>query len=188
MPDTRVGALDHPERYGSRSLAVYANSTGYYFKLDGAREKVHGAQLWTTLGDVKMRGAAPVGVERHADADAERNAERGAERLDADRYAWPDDGDDGLAAAIAASLQDVAAELAEPAEAPPAGDAPPAGERDSAPPPEGRACSICLTEPVCMLMRPCNHVCACAACARRLGGRACPICRRAVRTIERVFL
>ena len=33
-----MGQLDHPERYGSKRLAVYTNSVGPYFLLDGARE------------------------------------------------------------------------------------------------------------------------------------------------------
>ena len=65
MPDTRVGLLDNPQRYGCRSVAVYENSTGYYYKLDGCREKVRGNQLWTlTMGNVQMRGSAPSGCSR----------------------------------------------------------------------------------------------------------------------------
>ena len=49
MPSNlRVGALDHPERFGRKSVAVYTNSNGPYFVLDGVRESVHGSQLWTT--------------------------------------------------------------------------------------------------------------------------------------------
>ena len=50
-----------------------------------------------------------------------------------------------------------------------------------------RECSICLTEPVDTLMRPCNHLIACSACARRLARAPCPVCRRPVRSVERVF-
>lgn len=60
MPDTKVGKLDHPERYGRRSVAVYSNSNGLYFIHDGVREDVHGNQLWTTISNVKMRGESPV--------------------------------------------------------------------------------------------------------------------------------
>lgn len=94
MADPRIGSLNHPERFAKRSIAVYENSTGYYYKLDGCREKVRGNQLWTlTMGNVQMRGSAPV--------DAAANG-----------AAWQGDWDDGweaeeerqIAAAIAASL------------------------------------------------------------------------------------
>ena len=49
-------------------------------------------------------------------------------------------------------------------------------------------CAICLAEPVSMLCRPCNHVAACVACAPRLAGRPCPLCRRVVASIERIYL
>ena len=41
---------------GCRSIAVYQNSTGFYYKLDGVRERMHGNQLWTTNCNLKMRG------------------------------------------------------------------------------------------------------------------------------------
>ena len=197
MPDPRVGSLDNPQRvrHGCRSMAVYENSTGFYYKLDGSREKVHGNQLWTTLGNIKMRGYTRV------DAPA---ANGGAWQGD-----WDDDwdGDHGweaeeerqIAAAIAASLQD---DVAMP-EAPAAGDA--AGDNgageggtgdaagngnaagDAASNGASRECSICLTEPSVMLMRPCNHVCACPTCSRRLLRHPCPLCRRLVTKVERVY-
>ena len=50
-----------------------------------------------------------------------------------------------------------------------------------------RECIVCLTEAANMLMRPCNHVCACQACSRRLIRHPCPLCRRMVTKVERVY-
>ena len=50
-----------------------------------------------------------------------------------------------------------------------------------------RECCICLTEAVDTLLRPCNHLVACSGCARRLARHPCPVCRRPVRSVERVF-
>jgi hypothetical protein len=52
---------------------------------------------------------------------------------------------------------------------------------------ERPTCCICLEETPVMLMRPCNHLCACEACSRGLRGQ-CPICRHRLRLIERVYL
>ena len=190
MPDTRVGSLDNPQRYGCRSVAVYENSTGYYYKLSGCREKVHGNQLWTlSMGNVKMRGSAPLddaGVWLHGN-----DWEEGSD--------WEDEEERQLAAAIAASLQDerpgwddVPMDV-EPAAADAAavgdGAGHAAGDSPGASGPSGasRECTICLTEPSVMLMRPCNHVCACQTCARRLVRHPCPLCRRTVTKCERVY-
>ena len=174
MPnDRRVGALDHPERFGSKRLAVYTNSNGPYFMLDGVRESVHGSQLWTSLSNVKMRGTVPVhapgGGLAHDEADAHE----------------PEDAD--LQAAIAASLaaQEETREEAAPMAPPPEADQDDAAVESSSN--GARECSICLTEPVDTLMRPCNHLIACSACARRLARAPCPVCRRPVRSVERVF-
>ena len=169
MPDTRVGSLDNPQRYGRRSIAVYANTTGYYFKLDGAREKVHGSQLWTSTGHIKMRGSAPVNDGAPID------------------HAW-DDEEDQLAVAIAASLEDALggpqAEEAGYAAAGRAADDAAGGVAGGA---ASRHCSICLEEPTVMIMKPCNHCCACQTCAGRLVRRPCPMCRRMVTQVERIY-
>ena len=175
MPgDRKVGQLDHPERYGSKRLAVYTNSVGPYFMLDGARESVHGSQLWTTLSNVKMRGTLPV------------HAPGGGLALDAADAHEAEDAN--LQAAIAASL---AAQEEPREEAAPMAPPPEAGQDEDAAAERGsngaRECSICLTEPVDTLMRPCNHLIACSACARRLARAPCPVCRRPVRSVERVF-
>ena len=162
MPDSRVGTLDHPQRYGVRSVSVYSNSKGYYLKITGSREAIHGNQLWTTLEDVKMRGSAPVGaspspwIASQDDDEEERN----------------------LAVAIQASLDHRAIAPA------------PESQEDTAAAPAssgGNYCTICLTEPSNMLMRPCNHLIACERCAQRLVRQPCPVCRRNVRSTERVF-
>ena len=156
-----------------RSVSVYSNSKGYYFKLDGVREPVLANQLWTTLEHVKMRGSAQI--------------EAPPMHPSAPWLPWPEDEDDeerSIAAAIEASLsepQDVAAE------APAAEAAPAPVEETEAPSGSGRECAICLTEPSNMLMRPCNHLIACGRCAQRLVRQPCPMCRRHVRSVERVF-
>lgn len=177
MPDTRVGTLDHPERYDARSVSVYENSKGYWFKMDGCREPIHGNQLWTTLDNVKMRGSAqvdtPVVPAMQAPVPL---AWRQGPRDEAEE-------ERNLAAAIQASLQepeDVDPPALEDAEAAPAEDALSSSEG-------GRECAICLTEPSNHLMRPCNHLIACTRCARRLVRQPCPMCRRHVQSVERVF-
>ena len=40
MSNTRVGALDNPAHYGARSVAVYANSAGFYIKVNGSRNNL----------------------------------------------------------------------------------------------------------------------------------------------------
>ena len=183
MPSNlRVGALDHPERFGRKSVAVYTNSNGPYFVLDGVRESVHGSQLWTTLSNVKMRGVAPV-LAAGGLPDGEPE---------------PDGADADLEAAIAASLavqaQDAPVPMEEDEPAPAAPPAAPpveaAGQDDAAGGGNAngaRECCICLTEAVDTLLRPCNHLVACSSCARRLARRSCPVCRRPVRSVERVF-
>lgn len=177
MPDTRVGTLDHPERYDARSVSVYENSKGYWFKMDGCREPIYGNQLWTTLENVKMRGSAQVDtpVVRAVQAPVP--------------FAWRQGPQDeaeeerDLAEAIQASLQepeDVDLPALEDDQAALAEDAPSSSEG-------GRECAICLTEPSSMLMRPCNHMIACGRCARRLVRQPCPMCRRHVQSVERVF-
>ena len=178
MPDTRVGTLDHPERYDARSVSVYENSKGYYFKLDGCREPVLGNQLWTTLEDVKMRGSSQISPPMHAPmhplAWAQGARDEGQEQRD-------------LAAAIQASLrdpQDVAAEA--PAVEP---SVPPVA---NAAPTEPKCCVICMDDDVAVdhMIAPCHHLCLCAGCAPRVqrGRMPCPVCRRAQRAIVRVFL
>ena len=184
MPDTRVGSLDNPSlrRYGCRSVAVYQNSTGYYYKLDGCREKVRGNQLWTSTAQVKMRGSAPVddvGRRQHGN-----DWEEGSD--------WEDEEARQLAAAIAASLEDNGPSGA-PMDVQPDGEAVADAAADAsasagaASSGASRECTICLTVPSVMLMRPCNHICACQTCARRLVRHPCPLCRRMVNKVERVF-
>ena len=47
-------------------------------------------------------------------------------------------------------------------------------------------CVICMTQMRCRMLRPCGHVCVCAACASDL--RDCPICRRVVKSTLPAFL
>lgn len=102
--------------------------------------------------------------------------------------AWDDD---GLALAIAASLADAAPAAYEPAgpmeEEPAADVAPPAAPPAAADEATSHTCAICLTNPNVMLMRRCNHLCACEGCAQRLVGRPCCICRHVVTAVERVY-
>jgi hypothetical protein len=181
MPDTRVGTLDHPERYDARSVSIYENSKGYYFKMDGSREPIHGNQLWTTLEHVKMRGSVQIdAAPPHPPAPLAW-------------LPWPEDEDDeerSIAAAIEASLhepQDVAAEATEDAE-----DADPSVVPvANAAPSEPKRCVICINDDAAVdhMIAPCHHLCLCAGCAPRVrsGRMPCPVCRRAQRSIIRVF-
>lgn len=55
-----------------------------------------------------------------------------------------------------------------------------------------RACVVCCEKSRRILLRPCNHVCMCAACARRLYEtrrlEVCPVCRASVSGVELVFI
>ena len=189
MPASNVGKLLRPEHYGARQISVYHNTNGYFIKLDGRVHKLHGSTLWVTRQGLLMRGTSRHSEPMHGDEDAwSQDEDMGDEE-----GSVPDE-DIELELAIQASLQDmegvgmdqaeqdVAAAPAAAEDAPQdAGDAGDAGSGS-------RTCVICLTDgAACMLMRPCNHVCACQGCARRLATHPCPICRRHVRSVERVF-
>jgi hypothetical protein len=47
----------------------------------------------------------------------------------------------------------------------------------------GESCVVCLDAPPACVFAPCGHVCACAACARRVG-ETCPMCRARVRSAQ----
>ena len=51
-------------------------------------------------------------------------------------------------------------------------------------------CSICLDNPVNTVVIPCGHLCMCWRCANTIlhGSQECPICRRHVRTVNRVYI
>ena len=72
MP-TRVGALDQPEIYGKRSLAVYASANGYYYLIERARQPVT-CELWTSISGVSFRGTVPVPVGADAPQQAQPRA------------------------------------------------------------------------------------------------------------------
>ena len=179
MPDTKVGKLDHPERYGRRSMAVYSNSNGLYFIHDGVREDVHGNQLWTTVSNVKVRGESPVSgvpavVPRAYAAPTNAAADFDQNELSA-----------AIAASLAESPYDINNENDEQIDPPSPlenGEAA-SGEAASV----NSTCLICLTDPAVMLMRPCNHLAACQSCSRRLLRNPCVACRRNVSSIERIF-
>ena len=180
MSDLRVGSLDNPGHYGARSLAVYENGAGLYFKMDGVREKIHGATRWTKLDGTTMRGRSVYNDQARVPLDGWSD--------DAMSDGGQDDEEAQIEAAIRASLEDM--ESASPPSAVPTADvagdeAPAGGDADGSG--GGRTCAVCLTEDSVMLMRPCNHLCACETCSRRLAGRACVLCRRPVRSMERVF-
>eukprot|EP00756_Hemistasia_phaeocysticola_P001297 Hpha_TRINITY_DN10915_c0_g1::TRINITY_DN10915_c0_g1_i1::g.26736::m.26736 len=44
--------------------------------------------------------------------------------------------------------------------------------------PQGRHCSICMENPLCVVLEPCMHLAVCASCATSV--RYCPICRNAI--------
>ena len=179
MSDRRVGSLDNASYYGCRSLAVYQNGTGFYFKLDGTREKVHGNQRWTTSAGVQMRGAHQIAYESMDDAS---DWESASSNSDAEEQQ--------IRLAIEASLMDTNPAPI-PEAIPPSPDAAP-NVPAPAPAPEvaaaGPTCAICLDAPATMLMRPCRHLNSCQACSPSLVRRPCAICRTPVTSVERVFL
>jgi hypothetical protein len=50
----------------------------------------------------------------------------------------------------------------------------------------GGNCSICLSNPLEVVLQPCGHVCTCRDCGRRL--EKCPICRQDIDDRRNVFL
>ena len=48
-------------------------------------------------------------------------------------------------------------------------------------------CIICVERVKCVVLQPCNHLCLCQECERRLPYRICPICRRRVARAVRVY-
>ena len=200
MAPTRLGTLDHPERFdGARSVSVYENAGGGLFiKLDGLREKLHGSTRWTTTSGVQMRGrsvyTAPSRRARraspawHSDEsmsesgeDAEADEEQRQIDLAIERSLQQDVGPPAPAAIDAG--QQVADEAGDDANPAAAGDAAPASSGS-------RNCVICLEEnSACMVCQPCFHMVSCqaSACWRRLQGRPCPICRRIVTRCTRVY-
>jgi len=60
-------------------------------------------------------------------------------------------------------------------------------------------CVICMDEPRCVLLRPCNHLALCLACATEMTRRSeanpgapqfreCPLCRKQVKSVVKVFV
>jgi hypothetical protein len=53
-----------------------------------------------------------------------------------------------------------------------------------------RTCVICLVEEKCFKLNPCDHVCVCQECVeslRRPSSR-CPLCRKKITRVDRVFI
>lgn len=174
MPPTRLGSLDHPERFdGARSVSVYEGADGGLFiKIDGLREKLHGSTRWTTTSGVQMRGRSVyTEAPRSARArpawegsDDQYDEEQRQIELAIERSLQPDFGEPAAAGHEAAALGNVA------------------------PVPGSHNCVICLEEnAACMLCVPCNHMVSCQACSRRLQGSSCPMCRRQVTRVIRVY-
>ena len=189
--DARVGSIANPAHYGARSLAVYENGLGFYFKLDGERVKLHGATKWIRTDGTLMRGRYVNDERRPAQhAQVEARGQPPQHLLDA-IY------EDELGLAISASLQDHSNADAQDdvaqENAPVPGDASQDsgaqdGDAPSDTPANGpRDCAICLSESANVACLPCFHCVSCAECARRLTGRPCPICRRTVRSVSRVY-
>ena len=59
------------------------------------------------------------------------------------------------------------------------------------PPTAGFICAICLDKTVCMKFDPCRHVCTCEDCCQLIlsqGIRSCPMCKKEVKSWEKIFL
>ena len=94
-----------------RNRSVYQRANGtYWFRSGSERKTVHGAQLWTTIGGVRMRGSRPLHVNMHVSSDEDSDDELQvalALSLDMSAAVTADNGDesdDDLFAAIALSL------------------------------------------------------------------------------------
>lgn len=164
--DARVGTLAG----AGRKLAVYERADGSLFvKPDGVRENVHGSAHWTHTSGTKMRGRAPLAVPASV------------------REPMHPDEEEELERAIAASLEE--AGMAPPLEGANVLDNVPAAPAE-APAGARAACVVCLTDTADRVIKPCRHLCLCGGCAVRYqrSKLPCPICRKAQRSIERVFL
>mmetsp|Transcript_71049 Transcript_71049/g.200424 ORF Transcript_71049/g.200424 Transcript_71049/m.200424 type:complete len:548 (-) Transcript_71049:56-1699(-) len=53
--------------------------------------------------------------------------------------------------------------------------------------PAQSTCVVCLDLPASVACVPCGHLSLCEACTGRLRGRQCPVCRRPVATVLRIF-
>ena len=51
---------------------------------------------------------------------------------------------------------------------------------------ETKACSVCLTNVKCCLVQPCGHLCLCIGCSRAVE-RKCPMCRKPITRIQRIY-
>ncbi|TNJ26389.1 Ankyrin repeat protein 2 [Giardia muris] len=54
--------------------------------------------------------------------------------------------------------------------------------------PESLQCVICLSNPKCIVLQPCKHCCVCEGCAKYLKGKTCPLCRKDVERMMKIFL
>ena len=48
-------------------------------------------------------------------------------------------------------------------------------------------CIICIDSESTIMIKPCNHVCACSRCSKKIK-KKCPICRGIVEGKERVYV
>ena len=63
-----------------------------------------------------------------------------------------------------------------------------AGPRADAGRPEpGMECVVCFERAKDTLLQPCNHICVCSECARRLNPPICPVCRTGISGMAKVF-
>ncbi len=49
-----------------------------------------------------------------------------------------------------------------------------------------KKCIVCRDRPVCVLLRPCSHMCLCMSCVERL--EKCPLCRGSIDCYEKVYI
>jgi hypothetical protein len=52
---------------------------------------------------------------------------------------------------------------------------------------EAEQCSICLDASRCYVFIPCGHMAACGTCAFKFHEKPCPICRKKVKAMQKVF-
>lgn len=165
MRPTRVGTVCHPQRFGRRSVAVYENNKGFFVKIDGVQKKLRGSVRWITCSGVQMKGH----VLFISHQEEHRSSESSNEIADLDEH------DIQLAIELSLNQNIGSEERSEEASA----------DRSSS---GSRSCVVCLQEDAaCMLCVPCNHMVSCQVCAPRLKGLPCPICRRNVTRVTRVF-
>ncbi len=51
-----------------------------------------------------------------------------------------------------------------------------------------KECALCMENPRNIMLKPCNHVCMCEECAKKVVKKRCPICNQVYRSAEKLYI